>query len=584
MMPFRNPLALLGLLSVVPLIILYLIRPRPKEVPFSSLRFLEAGEAQHSAAWSRLITDPLFWIQLIVLISLATAAAGPYTVSPGVPGSHLVLVLDLSASMEQAFSQAVETATSSMEGYDRISIVLAENVPAVALREGSPEEASSVLSRLAPRDVMADLSSGLSLGSSLTGAEGGNILLVSDFISWSGDDPQSTRASLEASGASIVFAAVGGAADNAGIVGGWLEETPDGLKYTCRIHNYGGQRQISVKASGPGGDSVQVLDMEPGADRYFSFYTGPGLSTVTLQTEDAIEADNVAYISSPTRRDLEILYIGDEGPALAALLSLPSVTVRRSGQPAGADLVVMAKNGTADGELNRYISSGGHLIYIASGPNENPDFLPVRTGVLRNDSSTLWARAPGFASDIHFEEIGVDSYLEASARRRSTTMVEVNGFPALSYWTIGRGTVIYDGLEMGGTDFSQRPEYPIFWYNMVGWLAGNPRPADLNRKTGEVIPLGEATAVQTPGGTVITSALLLDLAGIYNLKGAEIAANLYEPRESDLHDKASYPAGQFQPAQGTQKIMENDLSPWLILAAAALVLLEMAIIRRRREV
>jgi hypothetical protein len=95
-------MALLGLLSVIPLIIIYLIRPRPKEMLFSSTIFLREGEAERSAVLSRLIKDPLFWVQLLVLCSLSIAAAGPYTVSLQPSQSHLVVVLDISASMQAA--------------------------------------------------------------------------------------------------------------------------------------------------------------------------------------------------------------------------------------------------------------------------------------------------------------------------------------------------------------------------------------------------------------------------------------------------------------------------------------------------
>src|SRR5271157_929062 len=206
-MPFSNPLALLGLLSIIPLIVIYLIRPKPREVLFSSTIFLTEEKAERSAVLSRLITDPLFWIQLLVLCSLSIAAAGPYTTEVGTPTSHLVLVVDLSASMESNFAGARALADPYLDSYQRISIVLAENVPVVALQSGSPAEARDVLSKLTPRAVSADLSSSMIMANGLLGSEGGNMLVVSDFISWEGDDPGDTRKLLESSGAvSIVFA------------------------------------------------------------------------------------------------------------------------------------------------------------------------------------------------------------------------------------------------------------------------------------------------------------------------------------------------------------------------------------------
>ena len=112
-------------------------------------------------------------------------------------------------------------------------------------------------------------------------------------------------------------------------------------------------------------------------------------------------------------------------------------------------------------------------------------------------------------------------------------MVEANGVPILSYWHLGKGIVIYDGLEMN-SDFYTRPEYPIFWYQMVNWITGVPDIVASNRKTGELIPLGGTVSVETPSGSISTSSLLLDEVGIYRFQGTTFAANMYDPLESNL--------------------------------------------------
>lgn len=583
-MPFKDTFALLGLLSVIPLIILYLIRPKPREMLFPSIRFLEAGDPKRSASLSRLITDPLFWIQLIVLVSLSIAAAGPFTESPGNPGTHLAIVLDVSASMENTFPKTLQIVDEESGKYDRISIILAGSVPSMLLREGSKAEALAAIGGLQTRDVIADLSAALMAASTVIGPEGGDILVISDFISWTGDDPDSTRRLLEAGGRSVVFSDTGGGGDNVGIVGGWVQDSSDGLELNCtaRLHNYGGPRQVGIAVSGPGGKTSQSAFMDTDSDYYLSFLAAPGETTVSIDSADAIKADNTAYIYAPLRQPATVLYLGDSGPALAALQAIKNVYVRRDGSMEGSDIVVVSKNASIGVSLNSYIDAGGNVVYLASGYNDSPQYLPVRITGESKGTSVLWARDPGFAEGIHFEEIGVTSYLNAAPRRQSTTMVEVNGNPALSYWTVGRGRVVYDGLEM--TDFSQRPEYPIFWYRMVNWLTGAPDARDLNKKTGEVVHFSDPRTVRGPRGTEVTSTLLLDKAGFYHLDGTAIAANLYDPRESDLSGGTVYEAGQFRPGTGTQKMIEKDLSGWLIFLALLMIALEFAIIRWRREV
>lgn len=580
-MPFRNPLALLGLLSIVPLIIIYLIRPRPKEILFSSNIFLREGEAERSAVLSRLISDPLFWIQLLVLCSLSVAAAGPYTLEEGAASSHLVVVLDASASMESSFGRAVSLIDPYLDNYEKISIVLAENIPIAALQEGSTAEARDTLARLKPKAVSADLSSAMILASNLLGPQGGNILVASDFISWTGDDPEATRKLLQAGGkVSIVFADSWLGGENIALVEGWNVAGPGYVNHTAQVHNFGPARTVPITITGPGGSSGQTANIPQDGDYYLSFTAYPGVNEISLGLQDAIAWDNHAYVYVPVLGEKRVLYLGDTRPALAALRSLPNVRVETSGDYSNFDLVVVARNASLDGKLNRYIDGGGKVIFIGSGL-ESPEYLPVRiTGEAKGPAS-LWVRNQGFFESVHFDEIGIFSYLEATPRRNSQTLVEANGVPVFTYWRLGKGTVIYNGLE-ADSDFYQRPEYPIFWYLMVNWITGVPDIDASNHKTGELKPLGETVAVEGPSGTITTANLLLDEVGIYRFQGEAVAANMYDSRESSLSRRSGVSAGQFQ-GESRETLVENDLSNWVIALAALAILLELAIMRWRRE-
>jgi hypothetical protein len=581
-MPFQNPLALLGLLSIVPLIIVYLIRPKPKEIPFSSTLFLREGEAERSAVLSRLVSDPLFWVQLLVLLSLSVAAAGPYTVSTGTAGSHLAIVLDVSASMEGSFDGALALAEPYLNDYDRISIVMAENIPVAALQGGSSAEARDTIARLTPRAVSADLSSAMLLASNLLGQEGGNMLVVSDFVSWTGDDPDATRRQLEARGIGVVFADSYRGGENVAVVDGESVAGAGYVNHTALLHNFGSSRSIPITISGPGGSTERSVNLPSGGDFYLTFTAYPGVNRVTLDVTDAIASDNDDYVYVPDAGVKNVLYIGEEGPSLAALRALPNVRVQRSGNYNDFDLVVVSRNASSDGQLNRYIDSGGRVVFVASD-SESPEYLPVRVTGESGGSASIWVRDQGFAEGIHFDEIGLFSYPEAVPRRRSITLVEASGTPVLSYWRLGQGTVVYDGLEKD-SDFYLRPEYPIFWHQMVDWLTGVPDLSESNRKTGEIMPLGEPTVVNTPKGTVTTTNLLLDQVGMYRYREEAIAANMYDFRESDLSRSASPVAGEFTGVSQRETLVENDLTPWVMALAALAVLAELAIIRWRREV
>jgi Aerotolerance regulator N-terminal len=582
-MPLQNPLALLGLISIIPLIIVYLIQPRPREVLFSSILFLREGEAERSAVLSRLIKDPLFWVQLLVLISLSLAAAGPFTTTIGAVESHLVIILDVSASMEASFDQAMALVSPYTDKYDRISIVLADSIPISALQSGSSSEAGDILAKIYPRAVSADISSAMILGNNLLGSEGGDMLVVSDFISWTGDDPQTTRKLLEGNGkVNIVFASSNRDGDNLAVIGGWNVLELGGVNHTALIRNYGPTKTIPISLSNQGGISSRTITLPRGKDHYFSFSATPGINQITLEVDDAVASDNNAYVYVPELEARETLFLGEDSPALFALQALPNVRVYRAGDYSNFDLVVIANNASINGKLNRYIDSGGKVVYIASSPRESPDYLPVKITGLSQGSAKLWVRSPGFAKDIHFDEVGILNYLYANPRRHSTTLIEANGAPILSFWQLGKGTVVYDGLETN-SDFYYRPEYPIFWYELINWLTGVPDISQSNRKTGEVIPLGSMEKVETPLGLETTSNLLVDKEGVYKFQDKSFVANMYDARESELDVGANYIQGEFNGTTLKEATIHNDLTPWFIAIALIAIMFELALIRWRRE-
>jgi len=103
-MAFANPLALLGFLSLIPIVILYLIKPKPRDIKIPSLMFIldaERKEHRYETMLKKIIRDPLMLMQLLFLILLTLAMAAPfYTANETVRADHTVIIIDASASMQ----------------------------------------------------------------------------------------------------------------------------------------------------------------------------------------------------------------------------------------------------------------------------------------------------------------------------------------------------------------------------------------------------------------------------------------------------------------------------------------------------
>ncbi|AKB82231.1 hypothetical protein MSBR3_1653 [Methanosarcina barkeri 3] len=624
-MPFENPLALAALLSVIPLIIIYMLRPRPTVLAIPSLMFvlkLERERKRVYASLTKIVRDPLFLIQLLMLVLLSIGAAGYYyTSQEPLSGEHTVLVLDTSASMQvdSRFDDAVKIA----DGYvsKKNSIILASDTPLLALDGGDASSAKDILNKVKPGAGTADLSAAITTGMRSLSTEGGRIIVISDFTNYKGDDPVASKNLAESYGISANFVKVGSPADNIGIINGWIEATDGKYGYTGVIKNYKDHSEnvkIETGRGTSGNSSTSFsLDVPAGGTKQFTLENlGPGITTVQLDVKDSLPVDNKAYISIPETSSQRILYVTDNGklPSKTALSLLPNsnLTVSKS-VPDVLDnytLVVLAQKKTPIGNssverIESYVRNGGNAVFIVSGAlvPEKTDvdllkILPVKPLKLDDDENGLGAKEvlkSSITTDIRSDEISVRKYLNATERTGSTTLVTLdNGVPLLSYWQVGKGTVFYMGLsdELGEdswNNFHNLPEYPVFWIKLVQWLGGTGDISEYNLNTGTLNSLSKTEEIRTPSKTFTSNRVLFDEAGIYELSGKKIAVNLYNDRESNTTVDASELIKRAVAEDGPKIVKEdsytskNDITDYLIGFMFLFILLEILIVRQRGE-
>ncbi len=626
-MPFENPLALIALLSVIPLIIIYMLRPRPKVLAIPSLMFvlkLERERKRVYASLTKIVQDPLFLIQLLMLILLSIGAAGYYyTSQEPLSGEHTVLVLDTSASMQvdSRFDDAVKIA----DGYvsKKNSIILASDTPLLALDGGDASSAKGIFSKVQPGAGTADLSASITTGMRLLSKEGGGrIIVISDFTNSKGDDPVSSKNLAESYGISVNFVKVGKPADNIGIINGWIQSTDGKYGYTGVIKNYKDQDEnVKIETgTGTSGNSTSFsLNVPAGGTNQFTLENlGPGITTVQLNVKDSLSVDNKAYISIPDTSEQRILYVTDDGklPSRTALSLLPNSNISVvKAVPSSLDnytLVVLAQKETpiasdSVATIENYVRNGGNAVFIASGalaPEKTEvgliKILPVKpTGIENetngNDLGVKEVQQSSITTDIRSDEISVHTYLNATERTGSTTLVALeNGVPLLSYWQVGKGTVFYMGLddELGDdawSNFHNLPEYPVFWIKLVEWLGGTGDISEYNLNTGTLTSLSKTEEIKTPSKTFTSNRILFDESGIYEISGKKIAVNLYNDKESNTTVDAS---DVIQRAVAEDKstlvradtyTVKNDITDYLIGVMFLLILAEIIIVRRRGE-
>lgn len=619
-MAFENPFALLALLSIIPLIILYLLKPKPLEIKIPSIMFLMQSEEDKKRFFTsirKLIKDPLFLIQLLVLILLAFAAAAPYIITYStISDEHTVIVMDSSASMQAngRFEEAVKKANEYVSKSN--SVVLAYNTPVVFTDSDGSQNTKDTLNSLKPGSTTADLAAAIDTGTRLLAAGGGRIIVLSDFASWDGEDPTSAKNLAESQGIKVEFVQVGKSIDNVGIIRGQLQPTSGGYNYNCIIKNYGNSA-LNIPITINTGNNTYNTQLSINGKLTQEFVVNNisrGLTTIKINRDDSLITDNTAYISVPFISERNVLFISDQNilPSMTATALIPGIkTSLSSGIPVDVskyNVIVISNithplNSDETTILNNYVNNGGKVVFIASNSliyvnTDIQQLLPVqymnltqtRMGVkFKANQRTL------LTDDINLDEIAVYRYIEAKAKLSATNLITTEkGTPLLSYNTIGKGTVVYVGFadyvgENAWTNFHNTPTYPVFWFKLIGWLGGSGDIEEYNLNTGATYTLATEQSVSTPSGIQHTNKVSFTDAGIYKVAGKDIAANLYNDKESDttldgtdVMQRSSF--NNKKPSLISRDYeIRNSIDIWLIVIGILLLLVELYIIRKRGE-
>src|SRR5260370_34853185 len=100
-MSFLAPAALALSALAIPIILLYMLRLRRRDIPVSSTMLWQQllRDREANAPWQRLKRNLLMLLQLLILAALVIALARPFIAVPTVTSGRTVLLIDASASL-----------------------------------------------------------------------------------------------------------------------------------------------------------------------------------------------------------------------------------------------------------------------------------------------------------------------------------------------------------------------------------------------------------------------------------------------------------------------------------------------------
>lgn len=626
-MDFEFSQGLAALAGIIPLIIIYLLKPRPKNIILPSLMFvrkISQNVLDSRRTISKRITDPLFYLQLLALILLSIAIAGPLVDDVKTDAEKVVIIVDSSASMT-APDRTEEARLIALDSLGQENtIIAAESMPVVLAKSLGEDDAEKIINRLEARNTPSDVPRTILTAINEKENENGKIVVVSDFENWEGRAPETYIRIANTKNMELEFRQVGNKTVNYAIVEGYLKDSNDGTyEYTCTVKSFndaGANLDIQLEnnvGSSSGTKVSSPIHLTGYGTQQIKFSKIPqGVSTVQILNKDAIPCDNIAFISIPEVTPKKILILTDPEKiagrsSLATAVSLlPDVKVDvRQDLPDNASeydtIIVNSKHkplSASDAlEIAAFAKNGKDLIIIGNECLYDSlrmqglySVLPVDLISIEEKGSynieTVGSGKTIF-EDVSFSEVYLRRFLKTVPKQDAAVLAEAQGVgPLVCLKNINNGTVTYVGFsDIAGNDawnnFATTPTYPVFWIKLLRYVWGVGDISETNVNTGRYQAFDQAVRIKTPAETISSNFVYYDECGLYELNQKTIAVNLYDAGESNTFTEKRLNLtgenGEIR-RQEFHKTSPDRPRKYLIYALLLLLIIENAVMLRRK--
>ncbi|MBN1259699.1 MAG: VWA domain-containing protein [Anaerolineae bacterium] len=597
-MTFLNPDRFLALLLALPILALYFLRLQRREALAPSTLLWKAAISERHAhrPWQKLRRNWMLLLQLLTLALLVIAGARPAIPARQALGGQVVVLLDVSASMQapsptgatrcDAARQALRDLSGTLAPEDSVSLVAVGPEPAVLLRDGSPVDFRRLLDDVVPTDGVADWNAAAMLSHGLARAADMTTLIVSD---------RAIDENLPGLPGAVRLLDVGGMLPNSGIVGFSARRSTSGLSALVRVRNAGPEvrRAVTLLVD----DIVwerRWVDLEQDVAVALSFDNLPDGDWLEVHLEapeqaDPFPLDDRAWVALQPQQDGRVLLLTSGNRFLEqALRALPGIDLEQTGDAVVAlaahhDLFVV--DADPDAALSSWPAANVWAIAplgVSPCGTAGLAFEPEVGATRVNEDHALLRYVDWF--DVHITR-AYDYDLPPGA----DVLIENAGRPLL--WTLtgdGRKTIC-QAFDFHDSDLPLRVAFPVLAANLVRWslpqLATEPVTALPPGAPWypSLPPEALAASLERPGGLSLP---LLDTqlappleAGLYPIQVAlpdtpavqYVAFSLLDDGESDLRPR-SFRVGGREVASILDPGWHEQVKGLLILALLLLLL------------
>ncbi len=619
-MSFLTPLALAAGLLAAPIIALYMLRLRRREVTVSSTMLWQQVllDREANTPWQRLKRNLLLLLQLLILAALVLALARPFIVVPAVSAGQIALLLDASASMNATdssdgsrFAEAQRKAqeiVDTLSAGDTMTVIRVADVPEVlAPYSGDRTTLHAAIASAQPSEASADWSAALTLAAAgAAGATDFNMVLLSD-------GGLGAAATLPAIPGKVQLIPVGTSSANVAISALATRALPgQAPELYAQVTNYGDRDApivFDLRVDGQlftaerytiQANSSQSIVSQALPQGFKTLQAGLTIPTGSSVADDLPE-DNTAWAVSTGAGDRRVLIMSSDGNYFIdqVLRSLPGLQVfdgdTTRGLPSQTfDLYIF------DGWLPSTLPNGDMLII------DPPDSSPLFTvgAITEATGSPRVHSEDARMTYVDFKTVNLARFKQVTASW-AQPLVEADGGPLLLAGENSGRQIAILTFNLSETDLPLQITWPILMANLMDWY----HPQDVvyvpdGLKVGESLLLhppltADSVRIHLPDGSrrdlKATGAALIfaetQAPGIYTLdvmqgstviQSTSFAVNLFDPNESNIRPNTTIKLGETTVAEAQKaEVGQREFWPWLALLGLAILLIEWFAYTRR---
>ncbi len=459
---FLNPQNLIAAASILVLLILYLLKPKPEKKMMPSVMFFreEENPGKLKQGIRKLLNNKFLFLHILMFTLLAAALADPF-VNTAQESKEVTVLLDATANTADNFQEYKEYAESNLALSTNLVVVDNQIETYTDLERAA---ASEIIQETSSTEIRRDIQPAIAAATSLEG----NMHLATNLASQKTNNAEKSLDS--ASERKYIDLKETDFSNSHGIT----DYEIDNQTATIYVKNYRDEgTDITVQTN----SDTREIEVESSGLKPVQIQLQRGRNNISL-SEDGYNVDNSLYLFRPQSDSIRVRVSGELPYFREAVKSIPEAELVDTSPD------IEAVSGSGINQISRgEVENGLDLIYFSEKGISQPSYLPV---------SSLTEREGDISVNSYAETtVYKANYLSGNLAQDAVNYTTPSS--AIASREIGEGTVVQYNLQ--GAGFEKQLVYPIFWKNIFNQVQSIRTISSSNIDTGST-RLQDETVVQ----------------------------------------------------------------------------------------